>query len=190
MLKKITGVGDVENNKQREFMLQAIIRNTQKTLNYLIEDINEITKQLFIEIKKGNENSSKIEQLSNMLSLLSKGAQVSVEKQNHSQIEQILTRIPLQLDMSRLIELTQKPTQEKIREFIVSCYEEREVYEEESDNATEMHWTLRDNLTLNEVEYLYECFEAIDYNKLAQATLATVTGSVKKFGESIFGDRK
>ncbi|MEH7381355.1 hypothetical protein V7138_12910 [Bacillus sp. JJ1533] len=185
-LKKITGIGDVENNKQREFMLQAIIRNTQKTLNYLIEDINEITRQLSIEIQKGNENSSKIEQLSKMLNLLSKGAQVSAEKQNHSQIEQIITRLPLKLDMSRLIELTQKPTQEKIREFIMNCYEMRE---ESEEAGNENKWFLRDNLTLSEVENLYDCFEAIDYNKLSQAALATVTGSVKKFGGSIFGER-
>ncbi|MCM3740976.1 hypothetical protein M3210_11890 [Oceanobacillus luteolus] len=179
-LKKITGISQLENNKQREFMLQAIIRNTQKSLTYLIEDINEITRQLSLEIKKGNENSTKIEKLSNMLNMLSQGAHINSEKQQQSQVEQILTTLPLTLDVNRLNELTNKPTLEKIRQFILSCYVALPVVVMDNERSAEKEeFQIREDLTLEEAEGLQECFEKIEYNKVAQAAFATVTGKAK-----------
>lgn len=121
-LKKLTGVKDVENNKQREYMLQKIIRNAQQTLDYLLEDINEISKALVNAIQRGNENSEKITELSNMLTMLSESARFSAEKQNESQKEQMITHLPLTISVDRLEELTSKPTHSTIREFILKCY--------------------------------------------------------------------
>lgn len=176
-LKKVSGISDIENNKQREFMLQAIIRNSQKSLSYLIEDINEITQQLMVEMKKGNENSEKIQQLSKVLDMLSKGAQMSADKQNASQIEQVITKLPAKLDMDRLIGLTNKPTLEKVRQFIQSCYELIE--EEIEDGQVKSEFKLREGLTLAEVESLHNCFAEIEYNKVAQAAFATATTKAK-----------
>ncbi|MHC8517842.1 hypothetical protein [Sporosarcina sp. ITBMC105] len=176
-LKKVSGISDIENNKQREYMLQAIIRNTQKSLSYLIEDINGITQQLMVEMKKGNENSEKIQQLSNMLDMLSKGAQLSADKQNASQIEQVMTKLPATLDRDRLIGLTNKPTLEKVRQFIESCYDMKHSTEEEVH--AKPVWQLKEGLTLAEVENLHNCFSEIDYNKVAQAAFATATTKAK-----------
>src|SRR5699024_10763751 len=51
--KKLTGLNDEKNNKHREFMLQEIIKNNQKRLQYLIEDVNTISSKLINEIKSG-----------------------------------------------------------------------------------------------------------------------------------------
>lgn len=177
-LKKVSGISDIENNKQREYMLQAIIRNTQKSLSYLIEDINGITQQLMVEMKKGNENSEKIQQLSNMLDMLSRGAQLSADKQNASQIEQVMTKLPATLDRDRLNGLTNKPTLEKVRQFIESCYEMKDATEEEEVHAKPV-WQLKEGLSLTEVENLHNCFSEIDYNKVAQAAFATATTKAK-----------
>lgn len=181
-LKKITGINDLENNKQREFMLQAIIRNTQKSLSYLIEDINEITRQLSLEIKKGNENSVKIEKLSDMLNMLTQGAKINSLKQQKSQIEQIITTLPLTLDVNRLYELTTKPTLEKVRQFILSCYVSLPavVTDNEKTSAND-EFGIKEDLTLDEAEGLHECFQKIEYNKVAQAAFATVTGKAKNY---------
>ncbi|WP_393964964.1 hypothetical protein [Exiguobacterium sp. S22-S28] len=120
--KKFTNIDHVENNKQREYMLQKIIRNAQQTIDYLIEDINEISCRLVAAIQKGNENSEKINQLSDMLTMLSESARFSAEKQKESQKEQMLTRLPLTLSIDRLEELTSKVTHSEIREFILDCY--------------------------------------------------------------------
>ncbi len=181
-LKKITGIGDLENNKQREFMLQAIIRNSQKSLTYLIEDINGITQQLMLEIKKGNENSVKIQKLSKMLTMLSQGAKMNAEKQNHSQVEQVITKLPATLDIDRLMGLTNKPTLEKIRQFIQSCYMALPVVQNtDEESKAKIEFQLREGLTLSEVESLDQCFQQIEYNNVTQATFATVTAKAKNF---------
>lgn len=179
-LKKVSGISDLENNKQREFMLQAIIRNSQKSLSYLIEDINGITQQLMLELKKGNENSEKIQQLSKILDMLSKGAQMSAEKQNASQIEQVITKLPAKLDMDRLMGLTNKPTLEKVRQFILSCYESLpSLQQDDEDVQVKPEFKLREGLTLAEVESLHNCFTEIEYNKVAQAAFASATTKAK-----------
>lgn len=181
-LKIVSGIGDVENNKQREFMLQAIIRNSQQSLSYLIKDINAISQQLVDEMKKGNENSDKIHKLSHVLNMLSKGAQISAEKQNISQIEQMITKLPAVLNAGRLNELTNKPTLQKVREFILSCYEETNFTEEVKGELTEkVEFRLKEGLTLEEVETLYDFFVEIDYNKVAQAAFATTADKAKSF---------
>jgi len=45
-IKKLTGLDEIEDNGQREMMLQGIIRNSQKSLNFLIEDVNFVVAKL------------------------------------------------------------------------------------------------------------------------------------------------
>lgn len=40
-------------------MPQAFIQNSQQTLNFLLEDINEISQRLLFAIQEGNKNSEK-----------------------------------------------------------------------------------------------------------------------------------
>lgn len=174
-LKKISGIGDLQNNKQREYMLQAIIRNSQKSLTYLIEDINVITEQLIKEMKKVNQNTEKINTLFNLLEKSSQGAKLSAEKQEVSQIEQVITHLPLTLDRDRLIELTNKPTLQNIQEFVLSCYGE----DFAEDNQEKTEYRLREDLLLEEVEKLEECLEEIEYNKVVQASFASASARAK-----------
>lgn len=174
-LKKISGIGDLQNNKQREYMLQAIIRNSQKSLTYLIEDINAITFQLMEEMKKVNQNTEKINTLFNLLEKSSQGAKLSAEKQEVSQIEQVITHLPLTLDKDRLIELTNKPTLQNIQEFVLSCYIEDFV----EDNQEKTEYRLREDLLLEEVEKLEKCLEEIEYNNVVQASFATASAKAK-----------
>ena len=174
-LKKISGIGDLQNNKQREYMLQAIIRNSQKSLTYLIEDINAITYQLMEEMKKVNQNTEKINTLFNLLEKSSQGAKLSAEKQEVSQIEQVITHLPLTLDKDRLVELTNKPTLQNIQEFILSCY----IEDYAEDHQEKTVYRLREDLLLEEVEKLEECLEEIEYNNVVQASFATASAKAK-----------
>lgn len=176
-IKKVTGISELENNKQREFMLQAIIRNSQKGLNYLIEDVNEISQQLMAEIKKGEETSLKIEKMSGLLVMLSKGAQATTEKINLAEIETIMSQLPQKLDKTRLQELTNQATKEKLRTFVLSCYKETEEIQE--DGIVHNHLILDDQLPLPTLEKLYEVFDSIGYTKVKDAALASAKGAVK-----------
>ena len=182
-IKKVTGISELENNKQREFMLQAIIRNSQKSLNYLIEDVNEISQQLMNEIKKGVETSMKIEKLSGLLVMLSKGAQATTEKINHAEIESIMAQIPQKLDKIRLQELTNQATKEKLRSFVLSCY--KEVEEIQEDGSVQNYLILDEQLPLTTLEKLYEVFDSIGYTKVKDAAFASAKGAAKSLVKNI-----
>ncbi|TCI22621.1 hypothetical protein [Exiguobacterium sp. SL-9] len=188
-LKKITGMKDIENNKQREFMLQAIIRNTQQTLNCLLEDINEISNRLVVAIQQGNVNSEKINQLSNMLQMLSQSAQFSADKQVHSQKEQIITQLPPKLSTVRLDELTSKPTYQKLRDYVYACYSPQPIQLDDLTFSSEEELVLKETLTLEELEQLHESFQAIGYFEMSGGGLAEVTGGAKRLVKNVFGDK-
>lgn len=185
-IKKITGIGDLENNKQREMMLQAIIKNSQKSLDYLIEDVNEISRLLMEEIKNGLETSRKIEKLSALLSMMSKGAKATTEKISYAESESVISHLPKTLDLVRLEELTKEATKEKLRDYVLSCYIEQEVNNEESETLkTELQ--LNDKLPLNQLEQLYQVFEAIGYTTLKDAAFASAKGAAKNLVKNVFG---
>ncbi|MDO7805614.1 hypothetical protein [Lactiplantibacillus pentosus] len=121
-----TGRKDVENNKQREALLQQIIRNTQKTLNYLIENVNEVSQQLISATQVEQTNSIKIQKLTKLLALLSKGAQKTTTDLDHFQSESILTQVPEHIEVSRLAQLTKQPTTQKYYDIVLANYEKDE----------------------------------------------------------------
>lgn len=47
--------------RQRELMLQAVVRNMQESVNNIAEDMNDLTLKLLEEIEKGNLRDKKIE---------------------------------------------------------------------------------------------------------------------------------
>ena len=185
-IKKVTGLSELENNKQRELMLQAIIKNSQKSLNYLIEDVNEISKQLTEEIDKGMEATIKIKKLSKLLDMLSKGAKEANRKISYAEAEAIIAKIPKHLDKARLEELTNEPTKEKLRLFVLSCYIEKEIILENADNTQEMKkvFELDDKQELKILDQLYSVLESIGYMNIKDAALASAKGAAKSFVKS------
>lgn len=182
-LKKITGISDLENNKQRELMLQAIIRNSQKSLNYLIEDVNEITNQLTLEISKGLETRSKIRELTGILGMLTSGAQATSEKLAYAEKEKIIAYLPTTLDVMRLEELTNTPTKIKFREVVVSCY--TEILIEGDDGKTEEIYQLNDQMSIDDLVSLKDILEGLGYNNVANASVASLKGATKRFISSV-----
>ncbi|WP_411680009.1 hypothetical protein [Clostridium thailandense] len=184
-VKKFTGLSDLENNKQREMMLQAIIRNSQRSLNYLIEDVNEITKRLQIEIEKGLESEVKIKKISAMISMLTKGAQATSDRIQYAEIEKIISKLPPKLDLTRVIELTEGATKEKIRELILSCYIKKETINE--DGTASEYMVLDDKVSCAKLQELHDAFEGIGYFNVSDAAMASVKGAAKNFMKSIRG---
>lgn len=184
-VKKITGLSDLENNKQREMMLQAIIKNSQKSLNYLIEDVNEITKQLKAEIEKGLESEAKIKKLAVMLGKLTKGAQMTSDKIQHAQKEKVIAKLPMKLDVIRVQELTAEATKKKIGELIKRAYIPMESTEE--DGTVRKYFVLNDKLPCNELEEVYDALDGIGYFKVADAAMASVKGAAKSWVKNLMG---
>lgn len=184
-LKKITGISDLENNKQRELMLQQIIRNAQESLNYLIEDINEITRQLIEEISKGLNTRSKINELTLLLERISRGAQVTSDKSSYAERESIIAHLPLELNVARLEELTDSATKLKIREIVMSYY--IKTTKEIEDGTIKEIYILNDEISINDLTNLNHIIEDIGYNKVGQASIASVKGVTKRLFNSVKG---
>lgn len=180
-IKKVTGLSDLENNKQRELMLQEIIKNSQKSLNYLIEDVNEISKQLIEEINKGMEAGIKIKKLSKLLAMMSNGAKETSSKINYAEAEAIIAKLPKHLDKARFEELTNEPTKEKLRSFVLSCYIEKEITVENSDNTSQVKKVLEldDKQEFKILDQLHSVLESIGYMNIKDATLATAKSAAK-----------
>ncbi len=180
-IKKVTGLSDLENNKQRELMLQEIIKNSQKSLNYLIEDVNEISKQLIEEINKGMEAGIKIKKLSKLLAMMSNGAKETSSKINYTEAEAIIAKLPKHLDKARFEELTNEPTKEKLRSFVLSCYIEKEITVENSDNTSQVKKVLEldDKQEFKILDQLHSVLESIGYMNIKDATLATAKSAAK-----------
>jgi hypothetical protein len=182
-IKKVTGLSDLENNKQRELMLQEIIKNSQKSLNYLIEDVNEISKQLIEEINKGMEAGIKIKKLSKLLAMMSNGAKETSSKINYVEAEAIIAKLPKHLDKARFEELTNEPTKEKLRSFVLSCYIEKEITVENSDNTSQVKKVLEldDKQEFKILDQLHSVLESIGYMNIKDATLATAKSAARVY---------
>lgn len=171
-IKKLTGLGEAEKYRQRELLLQEIIKNNQKTLNILVEDINEISKKLIEGLKDGKESEAKIKKLSQVLDYLSNSAKSVSTDITFYNFEEIVTKIPRTLSITRLEELTNKASLEPVKTLILSCYDK--------------DLTLRDDLSLDKARELYTVLNNIGYLNLASASIATVKSSAKDIFKDIF----
>lgn len=93
-LKKLTGISELENNKTREVMLLEIIKNSQASINILIEDINEITVRLTDAVNEGLEGKEKIAEISKVLNLLAKNTHALTQKLNKAERESVMLTLP------------------------------------------------------------------------------------------------
>ncbi|MDL4839811.1 hypothetical protein [Aquibacillus rhizosphaerae] len=184
-IKKVTGISELENNKQREIMLQSIIKNAQNSLNYLIEDVNQISQQLMEEVKKGQGTSMKVEKLSALLAKLSRGAQATTEKISHAEKESVIAKLPQKVNLSRIQELTNQATREKLRTFILSCYTESEEVKEDGTIQTILR--LNNQLPLLTLERLYAVLENIGYTNVKDASIASAKGAAKNLFNNFRG---
>lgn len=179
-VKKVTGLKDVENNKQRELLLQEIIKNSQRGLDYLIEDVNEIAVRLQNAIEKENQDEIKIQKLSAILAMLSRGAQETSNFIQYAEKEKIITQLPLTLrqsDYNRIIELTEGASKQKLRTLILGAYIEKT--EMNDKNVPTTTYELSDSRSANELEEIRNALDGIGYFKVADAAVASVKSAAK-----------
>lgn len=177
-VKKFTGAKDLENNKQRELMIQTAIKNLQKTINYLIEDVNSISGELFKAIESNDQNTLLIQKLKKILQSYMTAAKISGSSLIKNEKESVIVKLPEKLDKSRFEELTSEPTKQKLRPFIYEVYKEEQ---ETSDSGTSKTvYRIDYNLEAEYYEKTYQILETLGYLKLGTAVAASVTGMAKK----------
>ena len=182
-VKIVTGMGDLEKNKQREMMLQEIAKNSQKALNYLIEDVNEVTFRLQEAIVKGQENEIKIQKLAGILAMMSKGAQQTTEQIDFAEKEKLICRLPGRIKKEVIEELAVGATKAPIREIIYAAYTNSRVDEE----GNTVSCCLNTELSLLELENVYNSLEGIGFYNMANNTKAQAVNAAKGIMKGLLG---
>lgn len=173
VVKKFSGQKDLENNKQRERMLQEIIGNSQRTLNYLNEDMNYLAASLneaLVDVEKNKIKIKKIAQKIEKISISFKSESLNLDR---SQVEKIITKLPATLNIERLNELTKAATREKARIFILKFYPNNQI---------------KDGMSLEEAKTLYQLMDRIGYLKLFTSVTATAKAKTKTFVNDLVGE--
>lgn len=99
---------------QRELMLQAVIRNSQKTVNFLVDDLNATTQKLLQAIQRQDINEQKMKALAEKLYLFSQSARQMAQESQESErialkqeLQQSLENIGAEAKSELLSELTE-----------------------------------------------------------------------------------
>jgi hypothetical protein len=103
--------------RQRELMLQAVIRNTQESLNHLVEDMNDVTLKLLNEVQRGNQRDKQIQLLSQKMLQFQRQAQAMVQKSEEVNVTCLYNRLPTRISAEQIELLI--PQQ---RELVEQCY--------------------------------------------------------------------
>lgn len=138
--------------RQRELMLQEVIRNTQLSMNHLVEDLNHTTLKLLEEVRKGNVRDRQIQELSSFIQLrqFQKQVDTMMQKNDEITITRLYNRLPRRLEAERVAALL--PQQ---RELVEASYVE----------LPEGSYQIRDDLSHAELSRLTRIEEIMDYER-------------------------
>ena len=173
-VKKITGQSELENNKQRELMIQNIIKNHQKSLNFLVDDVNYISALLIKTLREDSGKREKIEKLQWLLLKLSEASKKTTTGLLDGVRESVVAKLPKILDHDRLVELTEVPTLKKIRPIVYT------IYREGTDSEGGKVYTIEYDHAADDYEKVYDFLKAIKYFELSSAVGAKFSSAVKK----------
>ena len=179
-VKHLTGANELDKYKTRELMLNELIKQSQKTISLIIEDVNFIVQKLQDTILNHSEQSEKIKKLTNMVAQ-AHGALKSVD--NKSSIYQnSVNRLhsPRILDVERLKSLTNEPTKQPLYNFIIVNYEEKLV----TDDGNKIKaMALKENIQTEVLDKMSDIFKSLGYFDMDNILKSKASGLVK----GIFG---
>lgn len=154
----------LEALKQREMMIQRVLKQTQKSISLMIEDINAIVQKLNDALSNNNKIEKDIEKLKKMVVLYTGAMSKTSEK--YGQCENLKSRIecPKILDISRISFL--KEDNKRLYDFILSCYEEVQEIKEDKENEEKeesIQMRLKQDLPTEQLEELFEILKGLGY---------------------------
>lgn len=174
-IKHLTGANELDKTKRRELMLNEVIKQTQATISYLMEDINFITTKLSEAILSQNVQDEKVKQLLQKVNLLASTGSVLTQKSNSTQSKCFKLKCPAELNHEKLQSLTRDATKQQIYTLIMSFYEEKTI-ERENGGETVNVLVLKQNISTIDMEKLAKIFEAIGYFKAADVIKGKLSG--------------
>lgn len=156
----LVGENELDRYKKRELMLHNIIKQNQKTITLIIDDINFVIEKLNDVISNHKEQSEKIQKLMSIMQSF-QGALTTVDnKSNSYEISMAKLKCPEVLDIEKLNRLTSDIRQKHIFEFVVNCYDEKLV---EENGEEYMTYLIKESLNLDTLDELAQILESIEY---------------------------
>lgn len=180
-VKKLTGAKELENNKVREMLIQGVIKNLQKSINYLIEDVNYISSELIQALENQVNDEEKIAKLKKLLQNFIDASNISSQNLLVNAKESIIAKLPIKLDKTRFDEITSEPTKQKLRPFVYQMYPEtEETVESGGTKKTIKIYKIDYSKETEYYEKLYQVLDALGYFKLSTAVTAAGASLAKK----------
>lgn len=173
-IKHLTGANELDKTKRRELMLNEVIKQTQATISYLMEDINFITIKLSEAILSHSVQDAKVKQLLQKVKLLTSTGNVLTQKSNSTQAKCFKLKCPTELNHEKLQSLTREATKQQIYTVIMSFYEEKTIERENDETVNVL--VLKQDISTIDMEKLAKIFEAIGYFKATDVIKGKLSG--------------
>jgi len=183
-VKHLTGASELDKYKTRDLMLHEVIKQTQKTISLIIDDVNYIVQKLNDTILNHSDQTEKIKKLTHMMAQF-QGALKSVDnKTNAYQNTANRLQSPKALDTERLNSLTSEPTKKPLYDFIIENYEERTVKTEgKSTNII----GLKENISTDTLDKMAKIFKALGYFEVNNILKSKASEGLSNLKKGIFG---
>ena len=104
-------------------MLLQLNKQLQRTVNMIMEDINQFANKLAQSIADNNKNQETISILLDKLKNLVSSGQIVANETKETARLAILQKVPRTLNVDRLAIITEEPTKKKYYNLIIHCYQ-------------------------------------------------------------------
>lgn len=176
-IKHLTGANELDKTKRRELMLNEVIKQTQSTVSYLMEDINFIAIKLNETIVAHSAQDEKVKLLVQKITLLTAAGNTLTQKGEATQSKCFKLKCPAELDHEKLKSLTREATKQQIYTVVMSFYEDKIVEKEEDGKIVSVKiFGLKENIPTMEMEKLAKIFDAVGYYKAADVIKGKLSG--------------
>lgn len=176
-IKHLTGANELDKTKRRELMLNEVIKQTQSTVSYLMEDINFIAIKLNETIVAHSAQDEKVKLLVQKITLLTAAGNTLTQKGEATQSKCFKLKCPAELDHEKLKSLTREATKQQIYTVVMSFYEDKTVEKEEDGKIVSVKILgLKENIPTMEMEKLAKIFDAVGYYKAADVIKGKLSG--------------
>ena len=122
-VEALTGQKEIDRRKKKELMLLQLNKQLQRTVNMIMEDINQFANKLAQSIADNNKNQETISILLDKLKNLVSSGQIVANETKETARLAILQKVPRTLNVDRLAIITEEPTKKKYYNLIIHCYQ-------------------------------------------------------------------
>lgn len=179
-IRHLTNSGVEEGDKRREIMLQEVIRQSQKTVSMVIEDINLLTKELSDALSSEHVTKEKLGRLAQKFSQYVQASKSINAKAERAEVYKARLKSPEFLDINRLKALTKEHDKKRYYDLVMNYYQEEVVVEENEDGKTneKIVWKMVSCDNTRELEELGNVFEMLGYSSTQSAIKGKFQGLV------------